>query len=205
MSNSFREKVRDAFGPPFEERGFKTKKYKFGRKNKDFLFCIGFQAKSDRNSYCVELGVQPLFLPTDFNNLSDQFNPIDCEFRERLSAEGMVDQWFTMKSLIKGETLDVMELFDSEGAKFFSYFQSLEGAFGNVTLASIEEKQFDARLYSTTVKRLILVAAKAQEQLGNYDEARNLAQYGLENVGLAVGLKSKFRPLLHRLKDNLSF
>ncbi|WP_338593963.1 DUF4304 domain-containing protein [Paenibacillus sp. Y5S-9] len=209
-TKDFRKVIRVYFAPKLHEVGFMGTDHHFVKTTDNhFIYTLVIQADKSGGSCVMEMGVHLDFLPNSIGEFksSNEITTYDCEFRKRLDKKA---NWFKRFFTVERErwfqygetdedaivTIDEMtQLFLDQGMSYFSQFNDPR-MITSISLAEIiarskKIKDFGAPLDS----RLVLLIARTHKFLGSDRDAKDYAQWGLNNIGEAKGLIKDFEAI----------
>jgi hypothetical protein len=159
--------------PSLRELGFRGSGQNYRKEEGDFIFVINFQGNKWGDSFFVNMGAQPTFIPAECNADLAKLKEHECVLRQRVGGERpcqMSDE--VLASL-------VAEISKAQAA-FFANAQMLRNALATDSLDDLL-RRFSS--YATTNARTALHLARAAVQLGYPEVARKLVDRGLELAG----------------------
>lgn len=162
------------------------------------LGCVEIQLRSDRSSFCINLGTHFDFLPTASGgripeNLRSLRQP-DCELGSRLERNGQEVWW----SNPEHDAEDVAVLLISNGIPFLSEHLNVRASLGGIAPENIDEPAALRLTASLTSARRHLLFARVHEHLGNRTWALQIAEMALAR-NPASGVRVQLRRLIERL------
>ncbi len=158
--------------PRIRAMGFRGSGQNYRKSEGDFIFVINFQGSRWGESFYVNLGAQPAFVPAEGDADLAKVKEYECILRRRVGHDW---SW--------GMSGEELSSFESEiataQAAFFGHAQTLRTA---LTASSVGEllRNFGA---GTTEARATLHLARAAAALGHSQKARELVNRGLELAG----------------------
>ncbi len=174
-----------------------------------FIYTLVIQADKSGGSCVMEMGVHLEFLPNSIGEFksSNEITTYDCEFRKRINKkENLFKRFFTVereKWFQYGETADdaivtineMKQLFLDQGMSYFSQFNDLR-IITSISLAEIIARSKKIEDFGAPLDlRLVLLIARTHKFLGNNRDAKEYAQWGLNNIGKATGLIKDFEAI----------
>jgi hypothetical protein len=180
------KEVLKRVAPILREIGFRGSGQNYRKSEGDFVFVVNFQGSRWGDSFYVNLGAQPVFIPAEGYADLEKLKEYECMLRRRVGKEWpwqMSDELFA--SL--GATIT------SAQAEFFGNAQTLRTALGTDSVDELLRRFCSG----TTEARATLHLARAASKLGHVDKARKLVDRGLELAGDgATILRSELRRVL---------
>ena len=166
--------VLKKLGPSLRAVGFRGSGQYFRKKEGDFIFVVNLQGSRWGDVFYVNLGAQPIFIPTDSNTDPDpkRLKEYECILRRRVG-----DQWRWVMSDAMFGKLEAELL-----ATLKDFFGHAQGLRESIAVASPETliHEFSS---GTTDARAALHLSRASLALGYPDKASALAMLGLELAG----------------------
>ena len=182
-----------------EESGFsRSGSLGFVRNRDAFVDCVDLQKKKDGSSVAVNLGIEPKFLNLA-TELPEKIDSYSCSVRYRLAPTGLKEYWWPLSEPDSMIAEEIVHLLKTEGDAFFSAFETIQSAFGEVTPEAIERGMVGVHFFWVTSSNLAKMAAHAHRVLGNTARAKELAEYGLSIAGGNVAAKRALKVLLRSL------
>jgi hypothetical protein len=173
----------------------------WNRRRCDELNVLKLQEHSEKESFCVNLGVHYTFLPKAGTEAPLGNEPIelpDCELKLRLTNQiGANDQWWPIAASSAGQVADLVRDY---GLQVFEHYR-IDELVASIDGQSIESGSLGP-LVSITKVRACLLLARIHERLGNHDKSIEAATIGLKVAGMAVGPKKALKDLLKRIGQN---
>nr|WP_232381216.1 DUF4304 domain-containing protein [Paenibacillus tianjinensis] len=189
------------------------------RKNSDehFIYTLVIQGNRYGGSCIMELGVHLDFLPIGLSGKADNHNltVYDCEFRERIEAGIPWNQrifgpaqaqagWFEYgKSEADAiRTINRMyKVFKVRGLEYFDQFKGFPKPILSISLEELKAGRSKQQMSmgAPLDLRLALVIARTHEFVGDLDSSLKFAEWGLNHLGQAAGLKPHFEELISRI------
>ncbi|WP_310830091.1 DUF4304 domain-containing protein [Paenibacillus pedocola] len=216
-TTEFRKLLQLHLKPRLNQLGFMGSDHHF-RKNSDehFIYTLVIQGNRYGGSCCMELGVHLDFLPIGLNGKADIHNltVYDCEFRERIEAGFPWAQrifarqpqarWFEYGESEADaiRTINRMyKVFKVRGLEYFDQFKGFPGPILSITLEHLKAERSKQRISMGAPQnlRLALVIARTHEFVGDLDSSLKFAEWGLNHLGQATGLKPHFEELISRI------
>ena len=180
--------------PVLRECGFRQAGPNFRKSNGDLLCVINLQSSRDGMKFYVNLGAQPVFIPTEGpprNADSRSIKEYKCVVRTRVGSDW---RW----EMSDSEAVTFASDLVAEQARFFAHVGTFRQAIETATL----EVLLSEFSWSSTQARAALHIARASDALGLREKAHAAAQLGLELAGAgASGLRLELRSLLARIAD----
>ncbi len=166
--------------PLFREYGFKGSGAHYRRVREHFIDCINIQRRSDGSSFCVNLGVHPIFALTDAT-AEKTLREVCCWFRWRLCADGHSDQWWPIQFSSQAEISALKTLFQVSGAQYFDRFRCYPEVF-DITPSRIDREREAICKLGVNTMLFSFYAAQANRLMGNFAAARALAVFALSET-----------------------
>ncbi len=172
-----------------------------------FIYTLVIQADKSGGSCVMEMGVHLDFLPNSIGEFksSNEITTYDCEFRKRLHKKAnWLKRFFTVERerwFQYGETEDdtivtineMKQLFLDQGMSYFSQFNDFPRMITSISLDEIIARSKKIEDFGAPLDlRLALLIARTHKFLGNDRDAKEYAQWGLNNIGEAKGLIKDF-------------
>ncbi|WP_315372175.1 DUF4304 domain-containing protein [Paenibacillus xylanexedens] len=209
-TKDFRKLIRVYFASKLHEAGFMGTDHHFVKTTDNhFIYTLVIQADKSGGSCVMEMGVHLEFLPNSIGEFksSNEITTYDCEFRKRINKkENLFKRFFTVereKWFQYGETADdaivtineMKQLFLDQGMSYFSQFNDLR-IITSISLAEIIARSKKIEDFGAPLDlRLVLLIARTHKFLGNNRDAKEYAQWGLNNIGKATGLIKDFEAI----------
>lgn len=209
-TKDFRKLIRVYFASKLHEAGFMGTDHHFVKTTDNhFIYTLVIQADKSGGSCVMEMGVHLEFLPNSIGEFksSNEITTYDCEFRKRINKkENLFKRFFTVereKWFQYGETEDdaivtineMKQLFLDQGMSYFSQFNDLR-IITSISLAKIIARSKKIEDFGAPLDlRLVLLIARTHKFLGNNRDAKEYAQWGLNNIGKATGLIKDFEAI----------
>jgi len=209
-TKDFRKLIRVYFASKLHEAGFMGTDHHFVKTTDNhFIYTLVIQADKSGGSCVMEMGVHLEFLPNSIGEFksSNEITTYDCEFRKRINKkENLFKRFFTVereKWFQYGETEDdaivtineMKQLFLDQGMSYFSQFNDLR-IITSISLAEIIARSKKIEDFGAPLDlRLVLLIARTHKFLGNNRDAKEYAQWGLNNIGKATGLIKDFEAI----------
>ncbi|MEK3707857.1 DUF4304 domain-containing protein [Paenibacillus sp. FSL R7-0198] len=209
-TKDFRKLIRVYFAPKLHEVGFMGTDHHFVKTTDNhFIYTLVIQADKSGGSCVMEMGVHLDFLPNSIGEFksSNEITTYDCEFRKRLDKKA---NWFKRFFTVERErwfqygetdedaivTIDEMtQLFLDQGMSYFSQFNNPR-MITSISLAEIIARSKKIEDFGAPLDlRLALLIARTHKFLGNDRDAKDYAQWGLNNIGEAKGLIKDFEAI----------
>ncbi len=156
--------------------GFKGSGQNFRKADGDFIFVINFWKTKWGDEFFINLGAQPIFIPTEGGSTLDpkKLKEYECVFRRRV---GNKCRWTTDEDEIK----ELIATLDAAQKDFFDKAQRLRTA---IETDPPESLLRDFKIISfTTDARVILHLARACAVLDQQEKASSFVHLGLELAG----------------------
>lgn len=196
--------IRLHLAPVLRADGFTGSGRSFRKNHADWLIVLSLETSRAGNAFALHAGIQPKFAPDTLGK------PVDpkklkvqlCEFRRRISSTTK-EQWWEFEANEESMTAALQ----AASAVYIQHLRPLVQAicnepslFAQVTLEnfSVQAMGFDG--YGTDEGRLALATARYLVVHGETTKARAFATYGLQHVGISVGLQRDFEDLLKALE-----
>ena len=181
------KEVLKRVAPALRALGFRGSGQNYRKSERDFVFVINFQGSSSGDTFFVNLGAQPVFIPNEGYGELDKLKEDQCVLRRRVGSEW---PW----EMPSREALDALvAAITTTQAAFFGHVQTLRDAIATEPAEKLL-REFSA---GTTEARAALHLARAAVALGHPDQARVLVERGLELVSDSASiLRSQLREVL---------
>lgn len=170
--------------------GFKGAGQNFRKADGDFVFVINFQKTRWGDEFFINLGAQPIFIPTEGGSAPDpkKLKEYECVFRRRV---GNMCRW----TMDEDEIKELIATLDAAQKVFFDKAQRLRTA---TETDPTEVLLRDFKIISiTTDARLTLHLARACAVLGQPEKASSFVSLGLELAGnVATTLRAQLKSVL---------
>ncbi len=220
LTTEFRKLLQLHRKPQLNQLGFMGSDHHF-RKNSDehFIYTLVIQGNRYGGSCIMELGMHLDFLPIGLNGKADIHNltVYDCEFRKRIEAGipwtqkifGPIQtqaRWFEYgKSKADAiRTINRMyKVFKVRGLEYFEQFRGFPDPILSITLEQLKAERGKQQISMGAPQnlRLALIIARTHEFVGDLDSSLKFAEWGLNQLGQAPGLKPYFEELISRIKQ----
>ena len=161
--------VLKQIAPHLRALGFRGSGQNYRKTEGDFVFVVNIQGSSSGDTFYVNLGAQPLFIPNDEYVEPKDLKEYDCVFRRRVGGTWPWDM------PINGFPAFVDELAAAQAA-FFGHIQTLPDAIG----ARVPEELLATFTIGQTKAGAALHLARAALALGHDEKGRSLARVGLD-------------------------
>jgi len=158
--------------PSLRALGFRGSGQNYRKTEGDFVFIINFQGSSSGDSFFVNLGAQPTFIPSEGEADPKKLKEYDCVFRRRMDGDW---RW----NLSESQLASLVRQVASAQAAFFENAQTLRSALAVDSPDTLLSK-FTA---GTSEARAALHLARAAVRLGHLATARGLVERGFELAG----------------------
>ena len=161
---------------------------------------VELQFRSDQKAIAFNTGVHYTFLPIPKNSSESECDltrikvATDCEFYKRIVVREKEDLWVEIAEAKRNPEL-LLKIVRDHGMIFFSSFEDLKSLLDGVTQANIDNIDVATRFPTTRVRRFLFLA-RAHKYLGEENQARSWAQFGLNNLGAAKDLRRQFQRFL---------
>jgi hypothetical protein len=176
--------VLKQIAPHLRALGFRGSGQNYRRTDGDFVFIVNFQGSSSGDSFYVNLGAQPVFIPNDgYVELKD-LKEHCCVFRQRVGGTWPWDM------PAHGFDAFAHELTISQAA-FFGHIQTLP----NAIATRLPEELLAEFTFGQTEAGSALHLARAAVALGQEGKGRSLARAGLDLASGASILISRLREI----------
>jgi hypothetical protein len=169
-------------------RGFRGSGQNFRKAEADCLLVVNFQGSQSGPRFYINLGAQPLFIPTESNRSADpkKLKEYECVFRQRV--RGGSHAW----NPTSHEASALSAVFADDMDKFFG--QAL--GFKNQVLAGNVRPLAEELPWGVPPARACLHIARACRELGLSHEAESVAELGLTLAGEpATALRGALRQI----------
>lgn len=182
--------------PILRSLGFKGSGQNYRKEMPDAVMIINFQKSSGGEHFYINLGVQPLFVPSESSDTPDpkSIKEYECIFRNRVEAPAPLLGWPYDLPL---SMLD--ELTAKLVAAYEHYLSPLAQIPGPVT--ELTPEQFKAQagdsIFGSAHPAFALHFARIALARGNRDRAKSFAELGLADCPpMASGLRFKLRKVI---------
>lgn len=170
--------------------GFKGSGQNFRKAGGDFIFVINFWKTRWGDEFFINLGAQPIFIPTEGESAPDpkKLKEYECVFRRRVVNKC---RW----TMDEDEIKELIATLNAAQKDFFEKAQQLRTA---VETDPPEVLLRDFKIISiTTDARVILHLARACAVLGQPEKASSFVSLGLELAGnVATTLRAQLKSVL---------
>ena len=161
--------VLKKLAPALRIAGFRGSGQSYRKAEGDFIFVINFQVSRLGDTFSVNLGAQPIFIPAECDADLKQLKEHESVLRGRVGGK-----WPRQMSDERAEALQA-EIISTQKS-FFGHAQTMPAALA-VDSPDVLIEKFST---VTTRARAALHLARAELALGHRDKARALADRGLE-------------------------
>jgi hypothetical protein len=159
-------------GAHARQRGFKGAGQTFRKLEDDFVFVFNIQKSRSGDSFFINLGAQPLFIPAACDADLSTLKEYECIMRERVGEE-----WSS--ALDEPARRELMRQIDAAQDAFFGAVRTLRSAIASDSIDTLLRKF----TRGTTAARGALHLARAAAFLGHASTANALVERGLEMAG----------------------
>jgi hypothetical protein len=193
--------LREVLGPQLRADGFRGSGANYRRFRDPVIQIINVQGSRDGGECCVNLGVHLAFLPTVAGQPPDprKLTESECEFRRRLTPEGLQDQWWSYgwdEPSSKESATRLAALFREYGKPHLDAWSAFPGLYAAVTVDDLEVRRLGALPGWQTSARAALAFARVHAHLNRRERAREFAEWGLKHLGRATALQPELERLL---------
>lgn len=197
----FYARLKESFTPRLRAAGFVGSGQNFRRIRGEAIHAVNLQGERHGGGCAVNLGIHFTFMPLgwceDLPNVKT-IKEVDCEFRERLSANPEVDHWWTYGDafITPEESADSLEqAFFGAGEAYFQNYGSVPAILTAFDSMDFTEKWTAPFLGRMTRVRAALAAARVYEHLGRRCACRCFAEIGLRHLERGTGLRKELERL----------
>ncbi|KXS40112.1 DUF4304 domain-containing protein [Methanolobus zinderi] len=205
-ASEFKKLLKNEFSPALRNLGFKGSGFNYRKiTNEHYIYTATVQSCTWGEGCWIELGVTTDFLPDTLGKEIDvkKVTPYKCEFRKRLKSPTSTinDSMWPYGNTEDEANLSIEEMiqvFETEGIAYFDKFKNFPEPLSSITVEDIVTdipRKNGLREYSMTEVRLALTLARVHTFLGNKNEAIELCNWGLENIGRGIGLIEVFEDI----------
>ncbi|MEX8194550.1 DUF4304 domain-containing protein [Comamonas guangdongensis] len=178
--------VLKRIAPSLRTLGFQGSGQNYRKRDKDFVFIINFQGSRGGDSFFVNLGAQPIFIPAEGNADVKSLKEYECVFRKRVGEDWPWEISEEIFSQLEREVVLVQ-------AEFFGNAQTLPEVLATGAPHDLLKK-FGSEVASS---RTVLHLARAAVKLGHIETAQKLVSLGKELANeQAVIFKSELEKVL---------
>lgn len=173
-------------GPLLRSWGFRGSGQTFRKTEGDLVFVLNFQGSLSGDSFYVNLGAQPTFIPAEGDADLKTIKAYECLLQDRVG-----EKWSWQLSGADFEKF--VEVLQATQESFFGNAKTLKVAIAGAR----PEFLLESFSYGHTSAGAVLHLARAAVALGYGAKAGELAQYGLELIGdRAIGLRYELEEIL---------
>ncbi len=193
--------VKQRLGALLLDAGFTGRDLEWVRVRNPFIDCVDMQLRSDAAAYCVNLGEHLSFLPAAGGSApidAENMSSVDCEIKSRLTPHGESEYWW--KIGCESSVDEIVRCFNKSGEEFFHQYRNFPKPFSDIDMSMIDSEAALKLMPTMTKVRRILVIARVHDHLCDASNAIAWAEFGYQNVGVAVSLKAAFREILLKHK-----
>lgn len=193
----FHSQVKLLLKPALIADGFRASGTTYRRTLGEVTHVFALQGSVYGGQCCVCLGIHLTFLPGDYD--PNKITEPDCEFRTRLAPSGQADCWWSYganEQEARVSTESILQLYREVGVPYFHRFSTFPDDFVRVTPSMLASGTFLPFPPGGSLARRAFILSLIAIQTGRIADAKQFAEFGLANVGQAVGLKDKFRKIL---------
>ena len=167
------QEILRKIGPALRSHGFKGSGQNYRRTEGRLAFVVNVQASASGEDFYVNLGAQPLFIPTDGDGHADPktLKEYECVFRRRVGVKWRWD-------MREEEAAKVESTLIAAQADFFGLFSDFEAALSRQTLDELF-KRFPAAAMNS---RAAMHLARACLAVGDRRKAVELVHLGLKTA-----------------------
>ncbi|AYV45226.1 hypothetical protein CFHF_03540 [Caulobacter flavus] len=176
--------IREHLAPLLREDGFTGSGRTFRRRVAGLIHVVSVQGSSDGGRFAVNLGVQPLAIPTDRDIDPRKITETDCVFRRRLSRSG-ADQWWPHDGTRTGMDVAVQDAASVYAAVGGPAFAALSADASPLRVGTVEEFAnggLDLRGFRATDVVVAHAFALMRQAEGKPEAARDFALWALEEI-----------------------
>lgn len=180
------KEVLKRVAPSLRALGFQGSGQNYRKREGDFVFVINFQGSRWGDNFYVNLGAQPIFIPSEGGADLAKLKEYECVLRRRVGNDWPWQMSDQLLASLEAEIAAVQTV-------FFGNAQTLRNA-----LATDSPDELVRKFSSgTTQARATLHLARAAVHLGHVETARRLVDRGLELADDgATGLRAELRRVL---------
>ncbi|HMS39181.1 MAG TPA: DUF4304 domain-containing protein [Pyrinomonadaceae bacterium] len=202
--NILNEQIKNIFAPILRADGFKGSGRTFRRVRGELIHVVNIQNYRYGGMFAVNLGVNLTFLLDSIGKQVDVKNITEplCEFRRRMT-NGVTDQWWSYKDNFKSihkAVSDMIKVYENCGRKQLETFRYYPQDFAFVDVNYLKSDYIDFGGFWNTRVRYALTFALIRQYENNFNEAIEFAEYGLEILGQATGLRKYFEKIISDCK-----
>jgi hypothetical protein len=195
-SDVFFELVKTRFAPCLRASGFKGSGRTFRRRRGDCIEIVNLQTSTSGGKCAVNLALSFSFLPS-VNPA--QITQAECDFRKRLTPEGVGDFWWDFGDGAQRTVESVSHLiaaYERNGVPFFARFGEFPGGYTEITVHDLQQPGIERLPGGTGTSRYALFFTHMWMHLQEPARARSFAEFGLSTCAQAIALRATFRKLL---------
>ncbi|MCA9043366.1 MAG: DUF4304 domain-containing protein [Planctomycetaceae bacterium] len=208
----FRGYLRKHFAPLLHSLGFTGKGSNFRRVVGEAIHCVNLQGDKYSGSCAVNLGLHLTFLPIEHSgDLPDieTIEEVSCEFRDRLTPEGVFDYWWKYKcskSQLIENAEHLIRTYKEQGEPRFAQFASTEQIAEMMTVDDIRLNSAPTgfRFSTTHTVKAALAMARIHFHIGNFEVALEFANAGMEKVESWSPRKAKLQAMIDETARRLA-
>lgn len=198
------EQIKTLFAPILRADGFKGSGRTFRRVRGELIHVINIQGYIYGGMFAVNLGVHLTFLSDSIGKKNDvsKITEPSCEFRRRMTTGG-TDKWWDYKDnfeSIHKAVSDMIRVYENYGRKQLETFRDYPQDFAFVDVNYLKSDNIDFGGFWNTKVRYALTFALIRQYERKFDEAVDFAEFGLEILGQATGLKREFEKIILQCK-----
>lgn len=161
--------VLKRIAPSLRTLGFQGSGQNYRKRDENFVFVINFQGSRGGDSFFVNLGAQPVFIPAEGNADVKKLKEYECVLRRRVGEDWPWQISDEIFSQLEREIVSVQ-------AEFFGTAQTLPEALATGAPHDLLKK-FSGEFASN---RTVLHLARAAAKLGHIETAQKLVNLGKE-------------------------
>lgn len=186
--------IKDRFVPLLRNNGFKGSGLSFRKEtNNHYVYALSIQINKYGGSFCVEMGVYIDFIPNSLGEIVQlsKVKPYDCEFRKRLSPNGVESFWWNYggNTEYANEIDHLIKIFQENGLPYFKQFENFSEPLSSITIDDIEKNAPILKCLGAPLDtRLSLTLARLCQFLNKYNETITFCDWGLKNIGRGTAL-----------------
>jgi hypothetical protein len=197
----FNAALKTEVAPALRAMGFRGSGQNFLRVAGEVINALNVQPSKSGDAAFVNLGLHFTFLPpcwTEESRPIAKWREPDCEFRVRLSPRPGFDhswKYGANQAEAVSAARNMLAVYCDLGESLFDEFRDPLAVANAVSIDMLERGGATGFPWSLTKVRMALALARINRHLGKTAEARRLAEFGLSNLGRAVGVRSALERL----------
>jgi hypothetical protein len=189
--------IREILRPHLAADGFTGSGKHFRREVPGWIHAINIQVSKYGGEFCINLGIHPAAVPTDFQPDRKKIREVDCEFRTRLAESGG-DQWWSYENFQPSMDAAVnlaTGVYVRIGRPYLAQFSEPHCPLTALRPDDLSEDPSSKFGFPLGV-RAALVLGRLHKSQGRTELAHEFAKWGLARLGRATGLRAPFEELL---------